>query len=353
MKKVFVNGYGSIGRRIAAFLGDDPEVTVTGVGKYSPDGGVREAASRGLDVFVPERRLAEFGGLGVSGTVESALDDCDLVIDASPGGRGFRNKLDLYAPRGIKAIYQGGETTEGEAAVSDLLFNSRSNYGMAAGRSHVMQGSCNVTGMGRVLEPLRDRYGGRLVRFDVTLIRRWADIEQTDKQLADTVEITESPHHGDDVKAYLGKDAPLFVRAVKVPSRQMHLHVMDVRFAGDAPEPSEIHGVFADEFGVATLWTAGGTKEVRDCAASMGFSFTDTNMIHIHANMTASAGDTVQIMYSDDQTGIVIPENHMLMQAMLFGRPYEEAFAHTESVFHMKEKKERLESHFARRGGPP
>ena len=31
-------------------------------------------------------------------------------------------------------------------------------------------------------------------------------------------------------------------------------------------------------------------------------------MLHIHANMTTSTGDTIQLMYSDDQTGIVIPE---------------------------------------------
>jgi len=31
----------------------------------------------------------------------------------------------------------------------------------------------------------------------------------------------------------------------------------------------------------------------------------------------------------------------------LFGKSYEEAFAHTESIFHMKEKKEKLEEHFA------
>ena len=41
----------------------------------------------------------------------------------------------------------------------------------------------------------------------------------------------------------------------------------------------------------------------------LNFSFKDTNMIHIHANMTQKIDDTIQIMYSDDQTGIVIPEN--------------------------------------------
>jgi glyceraldehyde-3-phosphate dehydrogenase (NAD(P)) len=246
------------------------------------------------------------------------------------------------------AIYQGGETIVGDTAVSDLLFNSRANYELSIGKRHVMQGSCNVTGMGRILEPLREKYGNKIVRFDVTLVRRWADIEQTEKKIIDTIEMTESPHHGDDVKTYFGEDTPLFVRAIKVPTRQMHLHIMDIRFKDTAPKPSDIHDLFVNEFGVAILWTAKGTKDVREFAESMGFNFIDTNMIHIHANMTVSIGDTVQIMYSDDQTGIVIPENHILMQSMLFGKSYQEAFSHTESIFHMREKKKKLEAKFAK-----
>ena len=347
-KRIFVNGYGSIGSRIASFLQDDPELTVVGVGKHSPDGGVDAAASRGLDVYVPRDRLDAFAGSRIAGSIESALDSCDLVIDAAPGGAGFGNKRDLYEPRGVKAIYQGGESVSGDRAVSDLLFNSRANYGMALGRDHVMQGSCNVTGMGRIIEPLRDRFAGRLARLDVTLVRRWADIEQAGKDVPDTIEMTERPHHGDDAREYMGDGAPpLFVRAIKVPTRQMHLHIMDVRFRdGRAPGPSEVHAALADEPGVALLWGAKGTREIREYAGQMGFSFTDTNMIHVHANMTATVGDTVQMMYSDDQTGIVIPENHMLLQAMLLGRPYGEAAAHTESVFHMGQKKRMLQEHF-------
>lgn len=352
-RAVFVNGYGSIGRRIAAFLAEDPDIEVSGVGKHTPDAGVGEAAARGLRVYAPRGRLDRFAGAGVAGAIEDAVRDSDLVIDASPGGQGRRNKDALYAPSGTPAIYQGGETVRGPGAVSDLLFNSRVNYADAVGKSHVMQGSCNVTGIGRVIEPLRARYGARIERFDVTLVRRWADIEQSGKEVEDTIEMSQSPHHGDDVKSYMGSGTPLFLRAVKVPSRQMHLHIMDVRFAGGgpAPRPSEFLGVLAGEPGVATLWTARGTADVRRFADEMGFSFADTNMVHVHANMTASIGDTVQTMYSDDQTGIVIPENHMLVQAMLFGRPYEEARRRTDSLFHMPEKKRRLEERFAREGG--
>ena len=37
----------------------------------------------------------------------------------------------------------------------------------------------------------------------------------------------------------------------------------------------------------------------------------------------------------------------MLMQAMLFKRPYDEANKHTEELFHMDEKKKILEEHFS------
>lgn len=349
MKKIFVNGYGSIGSRITSFLKDDSEVQVIGVGKYSPDNDVNVAISRGLDVYVPEKKINDFDEFKITGSIESVLEESDLVIDAAPGGVGYKNKKNLYEPRNLKVIYQGGETVQGSESVSDLLFNSRVNYAEAFGKSHVMQGSCNVTGMGRILEPLREKYAERLIRFDVTLIRRWADIEQTDKEVKDTIELTEHPHHGEDVKEYFGKDAPLFVRAVKVPTRQMHLHIMDIRFKDNAPKPDELHDIFKNEYGVATLWSAKGTQEVREFANTMNFNFKDTNMIHIHANMTVSINDTIQIMYSDDQTGIVIPENHMLMQAMLFEKPYEDAFNHTESIFNMAERKKQLEDHFAKK----
>jgi len=349
MKKVFVNGYGSIGRRIIQFIKDDPEIEVVGVGKYSPDSKVNDAIERGFKVYVPEKNQNAFSNFTISGNIESALDESDLVIDASPGGQGFKNKKLFYEPRDISSIYQGGETIDGENSVSNLLFNSKVNYDDAIGQKHVMQGSCNVTGMGRMLGPLRKNFGNSIKRFDVTLVRRWADIEQIDETVTDTIELTQNPHHGEDVKSYFGKDAPLFVRAIKVPTRQMHLHIMDVRFEGNIPSIDDLHDIFKNEYGVATLWSAKGTKDIRDFAEKLNFSFKDTNMIHIHANMTQKIDDTIQIMYSDDQTGIVIPENHLLLQAMLFEKSYEDAVKHTEKLFKMSEKKRLLESNFSKK----
>jgi len=348
LKKVFVNGYGSIGSRIVQFIKDDPEIQILGIGKHSPDTKVDEAVSNGFQVYVPKSKEGDFKKFTIAGNIENILDECDLVIDAAPSGVGFKNKMDLYEPKNLMAIYQGGESIIGENAVSDLLFNSRVNYLDAFEKRHVMQGSCNVTGMGKILEPLRKKYGSKIKRFDVTLVRRWADIEQTDKPVIDTIELTQSPHHGDDVKSYFGKDAPLFVRAIKVPTRQMHLHMMDIRFKENTPSVDEIHDIFKNEYGVATLWNAKGTKDIRDYAEKLNFSFKDTNMIHIHANMTQKIDDTIQMMYSDDQTGIVIPENHLLLQAMLFEKSHEDAVKHTEELFNMSEKKRLLESNFSK-----
>ena len=60
MKKVFVNGYGSIGSRITSFLKDDPEITVIGIGKYSPDDKVNLAISKGLNVMFQKKKLMIF-----------------------------------------------------------------------------------------------------------------------------------------------------------------------------------------------------------------------------------------------------------------------------------------------------
>ncbi len=349
MKRVFVNGYGSIGSRIAQFIAGDSDIKLLGVGKYSPDDKVSDAISRGFGVYVPKNKVEQFKDFKIAGTIDEALEKCDLVIDAAPAGTGYTNKKNLYEPKNIKAIFQGGEKIIGDKAVADLIFNSRVNYDSAFDKKYVMQGSCNVTGMGRILQPLKEKYGKKIKRFDAILLRRWADLEDSKTEVKDSIEWTHNPHHNDDVKSYMGKDTPLFLRAFKVPTRQMHVHLMDVRFNETAPTSSEILDLYKNEYGVATLYNAKGTKDIRDFAETINFSFKDTNMIHIHADLIEIQDDVVKLTYSDDQTGIVVPENHLLMQAVLFKKKREDAFKHTEELFHMEEKKKLLEEHFSKK----
>jgi len=48
MKKIFVNGYGSIGNRIAKFIKDDPDIDVVGIGKHSSNKKVQHVINDGF-----------------------------------------------------------------------------------------------------------------------------------------------------------------------------------------------------------------------------------------------------------------------------------------------------------------
>ena len=149
----------------------------------------------------------------------------------------------------------------------------------------------------------------------------------------------------DDVKDFI-PDANLYVDAFKVPSRMMHLHQMFIRFNGKAPGRDEILECYRNEFGVAIISSAKGTGDVRKKALELGFAHGDTNMVHIHQDILRVQDDTIKIGYSDDQTGMVIPENHLLLQSMVFKRPREEALKRTDSLFQISRKRKVLEEEF-------
>jgi glyceraldehyde-3-phosphate dehydrogenase (NAD(P)) len=66
-------------------------------------------------------------------------------------------------------------------------------------------------------------------------------------------------------------------------------------------------------------------------------------MVHIHEDILRVQDDTVKLGYSDDQTGMVIPENHLLLQSMVFKRPRDEAVKRTDQLFQMSRKRKILE----------
>lgn len=346
MLKVFVNGFGNIGRRIATAFAADKEFQFIGVAKYSPDGGFKQAVEQHFSVYVPEENINGFRKMhyDVAGSIKEAIEQSDVVIDAAKDGLGYDNKIKYYVPMSKPAIFQGGEDRFGERRVADMIHNSRVNYEQAKGKKYVIQGSCNVTGLGRVMQPLIEKYGSEIKRFDATLIRRWADLEDT-KEVKDSIEWDRNPHHQDDVGDFI-KTPLLYVDVYKVPSRMMHLHQLYVRFNGESPKKDDIVELFAQEYGVAILNSAKGTADVRKKATQLGFAHGDTGMVHIHADVLKVQGDTLKIAYSDDQTGMVIPENHMLVQAMMLNRDRREALERTDRLFQMSEKKKMLMSEF-------
>jgi glyceraldehyde-3-phosphate dehydrogenase (NAD(P)) len=346
MVKVFINGYGNIGRRIATAFSQDKEIQFIGVGKYSVDDRVKDAVDRNFPLYVPANMVSKFKekGFPVSGNISNAIMESDIVIDAAKDGYGYDNKVNLYEPLNKAAIFQGGEDNTGDKKVADVIHNSRVNYKDMFKKKYVIQGSCNVSGMGRILQPMIEKYGNEIERYDVTLIRRSADLEDL-KEVKDSIEWDKNPHHQDDVKSFL-PTVNLYVEAYKVPSRMMHLHQMTVRFKSAAPDKESFLDIYEKEFGVAILNNARGTGDIRKKAIDLGFEHGDTNMVHIHSDTIRTQDDTLKLLYSDDQTGMVIPENYLLFQSMLYGRPARDAYRRTDAIFHIDKKRKTLEEEF-------
>src|SRR6185295_6571460 len=346
MVRVFINGYGNIGRRLASAFSHDKEIQFVGIGKYSIDSKVDEAFSKKFPVYVPDEKVPEFKAKGydISGTISDAINKSDLVLDAAKDGFGYSNKVNFYIPLNKPAIFQGGEDRTGEKKVADIIHNSRINFDKVTNQKYVIQGSCNVSGMGRIMQPMIEKFGNKIQRYDVTLIRRWADLEDT-KEVKDSIEWDKNPHHQDDVKSFL-PSVKLYVEAYKVPSRMMHLHQMTIRFSDKIPYFDSLADIYDDEFGVAVLGKANGTADIRLKARELGFEHDDTNMVHIHEETMRKSEDTLKILYSDDQTGIVIPENHLLFQSMALGKSKKHAYEHTDSLFQISKKRDLLVKQF-------
>ena len=346
MVRIFINGYGNIGRRLATAISKDKSVELIGVAKYSPDGETQNALDKGYNVFVPSEMKEGFQNKNfkISGTVEDAINQADIIIDAAKEGKGFQNKNKYYTPLKKKAIFQGGEDRNGRFSVADIIHNSRVNYNETYEKEYVIQGSCNVTGMGRIIQPLLENYGESIKRYDVNLVRRWADLEDA-KEIKDTIEWDRQPHHQDDVKDFI-PSINLYVDSLKVPSRMMHLHQMAIRFKDKPPSKDKILEIFDKEYGVAVVDKAKGTADIRNKAIELKFEHGDTGMIHIHKEILKIQDDVVKISYSDDQTGMVIPENYMLIQSMVLKKSKSEALKQTEKIFNIKKKRKILEEEF-------
>ncbi len=131
MIKVAINGYGTIGKRVADAVAVQEDMEIIGVSKTRPSHEAFIAKQRGYPLYIADiakKPAFEKAGIPVAGTVDDMLKAADIVVDATPGGIGAKNKA-LYEKFGIKAIWQGGEDHE----VAGFSFNSDCNYHEAIG----------------------------------------------------------------------------------------------------------------------------------------------------------------------------------------------------------------------------
>ncbi|AKB85036.1 type II glyceraldehyde-3-phosphate dehydrogenase [Methanococcoides methylutens] len=312
--KVAINGYGTIGKRVAdaVMLQDDMEII--GIAKTRPNFETVMAQDKGYPVYTLADRVGsmEEAGIEVAGTVEEMVEAADVVVDCTPGKVGVTNK-ELYEKAGIKAIWQGGEAHE----LAGCSFNAETNYEEALGKDFVRVVSCNTTGLCRVLSPLNNEFGVKKAR--ITLMRRSAD--PNDIKHGPINAIVPNPiklpsHHGPDVKTVIpGIDVA--TTAVKLPTTLMHLHTINLELEKECTA-EDVESILAEQSRVRFVGQGiTSTAEIMELAKDLGRPRGDMweNCVW-NESITMYEGE-LYFFQAIHQESDVIPENVDAIRAMM------------------------------------
>jgi glyceraldehyde-3-phosphate dehydrogenase (NAD(P)) len=332
MTRVAINGYGTIGRRVADAVVAQPDMELAGVAKTRPNYEAELADRKNYPLYAAiEDRVPRFeeAGIDLAGTVDELVDDADIVVDACPSGIGAENR-DLYEGYDTPAIYQGGE----DADLVDTSFNARGNFEDAVDADHVRVVSCNTTGLSRLLAPLREEFGVEKAR--VTLVRRGGDPAQSGRGPINDIlpnPITLPSHHGPDVKTIF-PDLAIDTLGLKVPATLMHTHSVNVTLESE-PSADEVRDLLAEEsrlFMIRPGMGIDGAGKALDYADDLGRERGDLFENAVWSESVSMEGDDLYLFQAIHQESDVVPENVDAVRAMLGLADRDESIATTDET---------------------
>jgi glyceraldehyde-3-phosphate dehydrogenase (NAD(P)) len=317
MIKVAINGYGTIGKRVADAVAAQTDMEIIGVSKTRPSAEAFVAKARGYPLYIADmakKGAFDKNNIAIAGSVEDMLGKADIVVDATPGDVGAKNRP-VYEKVGIKAIFQGGEEHE----VAGFSFNSDCNYKDAIGRQFARVVSCNTTGLCRIIQAMDKKYGVEKVR--AVMVRRGSDPGEIKKGPIDAVvlnPVTIPSHHGPDVQTVL-PNVPIVTMAMIVPTTMMHMHAitMDLKTEGsrdDILKIIEAHprmGLVRKGTGITS------TAELKEYVMDMGRSRSDLWENGIFEDSVATIGKELYLFQAIHQEADVVVENVDAIRAMI------------------------------------
>jgi len=314
--KVGINGYGTIGKRVAWAVNRQDDMEIVGVTKTRPSYEASTALREGCPLYAAHAEDVDNfdkAGIKVKGTLDDLLKKVDVIVDCTPGGTGAKNK-ELYDKAGVRSIFQGGEDHD----LAGISFNALANYQEAWGASSARVVSCNTTGLVRTLFPLQQAFG--IQKVFASLIRRGAD--PADKKGAALNAIEPSlklpTHHGPDVKTVMhGLD--IQTMAVVTPTTLMHLHCIVVDLKRDVTE-KEVLEVWSNSPRLQLISGKDGIKntgQVMELAKDLGRVRGDLMDIAVWKDGVKTVGSTLYYYQAVHQESDVVPENVDCIRAMM------------------------------------
>lgn len=307
--RVAINGYGTIGKRVADAVARQSDMKVVGVTKTRPSFEASAALEKGYPLYVAgEAKVGDFEahGLKVAGTLTDLLAGCDVVVDCAPEKLGGANKA-LYEKAGVAAIWQGGE----KSTIADRSFSALANYASCLGVRRLRVVSCNTTGLARAASVLSSRFG--VSHWEATLVRRASDPGEAKKGPINGIipTMTLPSHHGPDVKTIL-PDLPIATTAVVASTTLMHVHVNHVRLARPPSSVDAVREAFrtTPRFVLFRAWQhVDGTPQVVEWARDQGRPRNDIMENVLWDEGMKLDGEDLYFFQAIHQESIVIPEN--------------------------------------------
>jgi glyceraldehyde-3-phosphate dehydrogenase (NAD(P)) len=330
MIKVGVNGYGTIGRRVADAVAKQKDMELVGVTKTKPDYKSKIAEGKGIQIYGVDMKAVEaFKGAGYSvrGTVNDLLQRVDVIVDAAPEDTGPVN-LPVYRQAGTKAVFQGG-------AGDDLpipSFVAQCNFEEALKKDAVKVVSCNTTGLCRVIGALDSAVGVSKAR--AVLARRATDPDDVKKGPIDAVVLdptTLPSHHGPDVQTVL-KDLNIVTMAFKVPTTHFHLHSL-ILSLGKAATKDDVVKALEKAPRVSLVDGKSGfksTANLLDMAREMGRPRNDIWEATVWRDSVTVVDGEAYMFLAVHQEAIVVPENIDAVRALAGGYKREESMRLTD-----------------------
>ena len=312
--KVGINGYGTIGKRVATAVNQQDDMEIIGITKTRPTYEAKDAVRQGYDVYVPAESMDAFkdAGIKVAGTVDDMIAKADIIVDCTPGKLSEEYKK-KYAAAGKKAIWQGGE----DHSLTGISFNATANYSESWGAQFSRVVSCNTTGLLRTLFNIDKQF--KVKNAFVTLIRRSADPNDSTSGPINAIEpsVKLPTHHGPDVQSIMPW-LSINTMAVKVPTTLMHVHTI-VAELGSEVTTDEVKEVIRNCPRVRMVKSKDGIKstaQIMDLARELGRSRGDMFEIVVWEDGIKVVGNTLYYYQAVNQESDVIPENVDCIRSM-------------------------------------
>jgi len=319
MIRVGINGYGTIGRRVADAVRKQKDMELVGVSAAHPHYKYAVARDKGIDLYALDMKSLEaFNGAGYTtrGTLHDLLQRVDIVVDGAPDDMGPTNKQ-IYQQAKVKAIFQGGEEHE----LTGTSFVAQCNFEEAVGKDMVRVVSCNTTGLCRTLGAIDKAVGVSKAR--AVLARRATDPDDVKKGPIDAIVLdptTLPSHHGPDVQTVLPK-IPIVTMAFKVPTTHMHLHSLILSLEGQASKEGVVKALQEAPRMNLVDGNSGfkSTANIIDWARERGRDRNDIYEANVWKDSVTVVDGEAYMFLGVHQEAIVVPENIDAIRALSGG----------------------------------